>query len=297
MEKVKIIGGHGMGDCLMAFQCASIVRSFGNPVEVIISSRQEIYETLHHLFGKSFDMIGVPEMYASDNNLLKNSSLFDYLSNGVKETYYVIPDLLFNNEHSFDYFKYHTSPQMIRNIRLLNGSIAKDKSIYVGLISTTPGYSYSDTTNLVRILANNLPDYSIHLPVINSWANKEISGFDNLNDMPDNVLVHKNETLSQSMDTLRKCCYFVGTDNGPSHIAYHMGIPRLLLDPQFNLTPWIARWREDFLESVPIYSEVSSVAETVILNIKFPQTTLLPRMNVMLSRKIDLAAEMFMKKY
>lgn len=278
MSKILIIGGHGIGDCLMSLQCARKVQEQGIDPTIIIGSREEVFAPLSYLFEDQFTLKWVDETYTANNNLLHDESLFKYLSDGYDETYYVIPDLLFNNKHSFDFIKFHTSPQSIRSTRLLNEGRKMEKIVYLGMMSTTPGYMYGEPLALAMSIAYAVPTHTIYFPIVTKWAGKDIKTIVLPNTMPNNLKIVVDPTLNESLDVLSKSCYFVGTDNGPSHLAYHFGIPRILLDPQFNKLPWIARWREDYLESVPISSSVEQITDTVNINISTPQTTLIPRM-------------------
>lgn len=295
MERVLIIGGHGMGDCLMAFQCAKIVEEHGVRYKLLISARDEVYKPLFKLFGNHFIMEQIHESYAADNTILKDESLMKTVSTGYNEVYYVIPDLLFNNKYSFPYKQYSTNPQMIRSKRLLDTQADKRGFIYLGLMTTTDGYMYSEPLTLALNLAYSLPSNIIYFPIVKHWANKEIKTIDIPNKLPANLVIEYPEDLEEGLIMLSKSSYFVGTDNGPSHVAYHMGVPRLLLDPQFGKLPWIARWREDYLESIPISSSVEDIVNVVKTNLEIPQTTLVPRMTCLVNKEANWQQLLWLK--
>ena len=56
-----------------------------------------------------------------------------------------------------------------------------------------------------------------------------------------------------------------------------MGIPRLVLDPQFNKIPWMSRWKEDYEECIDINTQYTDLVNLVATNIKNPETTLIDR--------------------
>jgi hypothetical protein len=300
MSKVLVIGGHGIGDCMMAFQCATVLQWHGIQPKVIISARDEVFNPIKQLLGALFDLEQIDESYAADNNLLKDASLMAHVSKGYDEVYYVIPDLLFNNRYAFDYKKYHTNPQMIRDIKLLEftlpANVQRTNIIYLGLMTTTDGYMYSEPMSLALSLAYALPEYQIYFPVVNTWAGKMIKAIDVPNTLPNNLEVPVNPYFEDTLDILSRSCYFVGTDNGPSHIAYHLGMPRLLLDPQFNRLPWVARWREDYLESIPISSSIDNVTSIVKTNLTIPQTTLVPRMTCLVNGEANWKQLLWLKE-
>lgn len=278
MSKVAIIGGHGIGDCLLALQCATILQQHAINPKIYMSARDEVYHALDFLFRPFFDIEQVDESVAADNHLLKDESFIKSLSTEFDEIYYVIPDLLFCNKYAFDFQKYHTSPQILRSIRLLPVSEAQINMVYLGLMTTTDGYMYNEPISLALSLAYNLPNHTIYFPIITKWADKDIKPIRVPDKGPGNLIIQVDPTMDEALSNLSTSCYFVGTDNGPSHIAYHASVPRLILDPQFNRLPWIARWREDYLESIPINASVDKITDIVKMNLALPQTTLIPRM-------------------
>jgi hypothetical protein len=278
MQKILLIGAHGLGDCLLAVQCAKHLKQKGFLPTIAFSTRDEIYKPLHHLFYTQFNIKQISEAFSEDNLLLKDKALWDSITSGFDEAYYILPDLLFNNEHAFPCEKFGTNMQHLKSIKLLESQYSPTKSIYLGLMTTTPGYLYDSPVHLAQILAKILPDYQIILPMISQWASKTIPIFTIPDKAPDNLVFDVKPDFIASIEKLKQAAYFIGTDNGPSHLAYHLTIPRLILDPQYNRAPWIARWKENYLESVPITSSVFDVADLVRTNLQIPQTTLLPRM-------------------
>jgi len=272
------IGGHGLGDCLLSIQISYYLRLKNVPHINLISTRNEVFEPLHSIFGKEFQLTQIDEKYSHNNAILSDDSLL----NEIKETYisskitYNVPDLLFLNELAFDYSKYNLSPQLIKKTRtLINSNIQRENIIYCGLCSSTDGYVYNNIPILLLRLAEFLPDHQIYFPLINKW-DKEINNLGNFNiSFPDNVFIDKNPSFSDSLQWLSKGCYGIFTCNGPSHIAYHLGIPRLVLDPQFYRIPWMARWKEDYDDCIPINTDYNQICKIVSSNIQYPQTKMI----------------------
>ena len=277
MTKVLIIGGHGLGDCLLALQCAKVVESRGIKPTVYISARKEIFDALYDVFYKT-PMTRIDESYSENNLVLRSVSKMKELSEGFDEVYYVIPDLLFNNKYAFNFDKYCTNPQSIRSLRLLDSYVPKKNIVYLGLMTTTRGYMYYNPVGLAINLAKELANYEIYFPVVDKWASQDIEKVEIPKDIPSNLIIDKNPIFSESLLMLMQSTYFIGTDNGPSHIAYHAGINRILLDPQYGRLPWIARWREDYSESVPISTSIGIITHIAKCNLKVIQSTLIPRM-------------------
>ncbi len=273
------IGGHGLGDCILSLQISYLLNQQHIKHKTLISTRNEVYKPLWYIFGNVLDVEQINENIAHENRIITDKSLQSELKskyNALNITYNV-PDLLFRSPLALDYKQYGLNPQLIKKTRILNGHFAKkEKIIYCGLTTTTKGYTYENIPILLRSLAEHLPDYTIYFPKVKRW-DKEIN-YDNFNiSFPKNVFIHDDPTFEESLDWLVKSEYGIFTCNGPSHIAYQLGIPRLILDPQFNRIPWMSRWKEDYEECVPINTNYSDVVKLVDANIKYPQTTLIDR--------------------
>ena len=280
MDSILInIGGHGLGDCTLALQISYLLKYKCIKHKTLISTRDEVYRPLFHIFSEELDFDHIDEKYSHENALLNSKEYY----NEIAKTYnsdnitYNVPDLLFRNPLSFKYEEYGLNPQLIKKTRILAHHFPyKDKIIYCGLTTTTKGYTYENIPILLRSLAEHLPDYTIYFPKVKRW-DKEIN-YDNFNiSFPKNVYIDEDPVFEKSLDWLTKSQYGIFTCNGPSHIAYQIGIPRLILDPQFNRIPWMSRWKEDYEECIPINTNYSDVVKLVDANIKYPQTTLIDR--------------------
>jgi len=278
MDSLINIGGHGLGDCILSLQISYLLKDKNIPHTNLISTRNEVYKPLWQIFRNEFNLKHIDEKYANDNALLKEDVILNELKNkyGNNITYNV-PDLLFKNPLAFKYEDYGLNPQLIKTTRtLIKHFSTKENIIYCGLCSTTDGYIYKDIPSLLRLIAEYLPDYTVYFPFIKKW-DKEINNLGNFSiNFPSNVFIDHNPSFENSLEYLSKSKYGVFTCNGPSHIAYQLGIPRLVLDPQYGRIPWIIRWKEDFQECLPISLDKESIAK-VIYNIVIPQTTMLDR--------------------
>ena len=278
METLINIGGHGLGDCLLSLQISYHLKANNIDHINLISTRNEVFDPLYSIFGKEFKLIQIDEKYAHENAILMNDSLLNEIRNTYNSSSitYNVPDLLFLNKFAFDYSKYNLSPQIIKKTRtLINYDTKKENIIYCGLCSSTDGYIYNNIPLLLFRLAEFLPNHQIYFPLINKW-DKEITNLGNFDiSFPDNVFIDKNPDFSNSLKWLQKSCYGIFTCNGPSHIAYHLGISRLILDPQFYKIPWMARWKEDYEDCIPIEIDVNNIAKLVFTNINYPQTKMI----------------------
>jgi hypothetical protein len=283
-SKLINIGGHGLGDCVLALQISYLLKLKNIKHQTLISTRNEVYKPLSHIFSKELDFEQIDNKYAHENALLNNQEYYNELVKTHNSNYitYNVPDLLFRNPLAFNYAEYGLNPQLIKKTRVLSHHFSyKEKIIYYGLTTSTNGYMYENIPILLKGLAEHLPDYTIYFPKVKSWDKdiNYIGAFDI--QFPSNVYIHENPSFEDSLDYLTKSCYGIFTCNGPSHIAYQIGIPRLILDPQFDRIPWMSRWKEDYEECIPLNTEYNDVINLIVNNIKYPETTLIDRKKIL----------------
>lgn len=286
----------GGGGSILAVQSAFYVRKHGKTPIILCPHRDEVFKPFKYLFKNKYECVQVPESHP--DLILKSGKRAIGLDDN-DEIYLIYPDGLYLNPFAFDYKKYKTTPQTIKSTRVLTDKFDPlSGHIYIGLISSTSGYLYHDIPALLTSLSEALPDCKIHTPIIDKWAGKDID-MGKFEDLAKNIILYKNPDFISQIDLLSRCEYGIYTDNGPSHISYALGQTRLLLDPYFGLSrqclPFIARWREDREDSVRIDSCPKDIARTVKLNLKYPQTTLIPRNTVLLNPEADWPKELLFK--
>jgi hypothetical protein len=274
------IGGHGLGDCILSLQISYLLKEKCFKHTTLISTREEVYKPLWHIFANELDIHRIDSKYADDNALLHNENYIkeiasEYNSDNIT---YNVPDLLFRNPLAFKYNDYGLNPQLIKKTRVLTRHFGKKENIiYCGLLTTTRGYMYHNIPLLLRSLAEHLPNYTIYFPKIKAW-DKDLDYIGDFNiNFPSNVWIDDNPQFEKSLDILTKSKYGIFTCNGPSHIAYQIGMPRLILDPQFNRIPWISRWKEDYEECIDINTDYNDITRLVVNNINNPETLLVDR--------------------
>lgn len=278
MSKLVNIGGHGLGDCILSLQISHLLKERNIEHINLISTRNEVFEPLNYIFGNKFKLIQIEEKYAHENAIIDNIDFQKDIKTkyGSDDITYNVPDLLFKNPLGLNYKKYGLEPSVIKQTRVYtDNSTQKKDIIYCGLCSTTEGYIYENIPLLLIRLAEFLPSYTIYFPVINKW-DKEINNLGNFDiSFPSNVFIDKNPSFIDSLKWLEKSSYGIFTCNGPSHLAYQLGIPRLVLDPQFNKIPWMARWKEDYNDCIPINTDINSIAQLVYANLNTPQSKMI----------------------
>ena len=158
---------------------------------------------------------------------------------------------------------------------------------------------YYNIPELLKLIAQKLPNYQIYFPKLKSW-DKDIVHIGDFNiSLPNNVFIDEDPNFNDSLDILCKSEYGIFTCNGPSHIAYQLGVPRLILDPQFNKIPWISRWKEDNEECIDINTSTELVSNIVLHNIENPETLLVDRKIILylITNGYNNWKEIFLLKY
>lgn len=302
-KQTLIIAPGAIGDSILAFQCAHFAKQAGEQVLVGVSARDDVFNIIHYVFSDLFDIVRLPEPLTSNHALLKESNPLDYLRDNfsallnINKFYYVVPDLLFNNPYHFQYQAYGLkTPNIIKQQRLLLNSklvIGQAKKIiYLAPHSSTPGYEYPDFNNLILALAESLSEYLLYLPKFTEWAGKAVfSPNDKVLKLPNLIY---SEGFEKGISYLANSCYCISTCNGPSHLAYQFGVPRLVIDPQYCKLAWDSRWKEDVCECVSNLMTCDQLANIVWANLKTPQTLLIPRVYAFTNR--DWQKELIIKE-
>jgi hypothetical protein len=276
------IGGHGIGDCILSLQISFFLSKFKIRHKNLISARSEVFDVLKFLFSSDFELEKIDEKFGENNAIISDPNLQEELKTkfNSSDLTFNVPDLLFRNPLAFNLLKYNLSPQIIKQHRLLvatNSLESKENIIYCGLSTSTENYVYYDIPSLLKSLAKELPDWKIYFPLLSKW-DKPINNLGDFSgEFPENIIIDKDPSFQSSLEILKKSKYGIFTCNGPSHIAYHLGIPRLILDPQFGKLPWIARWKEDYQECIPLSTSIKEVLTIVVNNVLVPQTQMFDR--------------------
>ena len=278
---VVIVISGGVGDQIEGLKCAHHIPKT-KKVKILSCSRNEVFAPLKHLFGNQFEIEQIPESYAENYRLLFDQSLMKTLKGDADEIYFSCPDTLYSGPYAFNYKKYDVSLPVLKSTRLLLNKYEPQHEIYLGLMSTTPGYLYKEIVYLAKRLADNLPEYLIHLPILPKWANQDICIPDvPVENPPANLICYYDPDFIEQLELQRRCCYGIYTDNGCSHTSFHFGQPRIVLDPRFEKSMWISRWKENPGDCIDINTSVIDIIRLVVTNLKIPQTQLLPHKYVL----------------
>ena len=288
----------GIGDQLQGFVVAKLLQDRGQEVAVNCCARNEVYRVLDYLFHGKLPIAQLPE--DTGDKLANDDSFFQEMTKG-EEAYLVWPDLLFRHPRSVGLLtKQFLRLNSVKSLRLFADDFSFcDKRIYVGLVTSTEGYLYPKIPELLDELSATFPDYEIYFPLVKQWADKKLNlgHFDRSFD--GNVNIDTEPHIVLSIERMMDSAYCICTDNGPSHIAYHTGMNRLLLDPRFGYNnqtiPWAARWRETLDDSVPLELDPKTITQIVKTNLQCPQTRLIPQRVVAMNLGKDWSKELLFK--
>ena len=301
MSRVIIFNAHGVGDAILSFKVASFIENDSKAlIDIISCTRNEVCEPLYYLFGDRFNLKQhiLREQWGENNWIVDNIKEVKATYPNYDEYYYVIPDLLFRAKQlSFDYKKYNTHPQLIKQTRILTHKWQPTKRIFVGLATSTPGYLYDNVGLLLRDLAQYNPDREIYFPKLDHWAGVRID-YGNLSDMPHNVTIKESPNFIESIDALMASEYSITTDNGFMHLSYELGIRHLILDPRYGNNRnviWQARWRPSMENSIPIQSHANMIARLVRTNLEVEQTNMINKNFVLNNLNSDWSRELLFK--
>lgn len=286
--------GGGAGDSVQALNYAHYLQ-INNNVDVLCFMRDETFRPLKYLFGKQFNLIQHKEREKFFENywVINNQDVLKAEFPDYDKIEFHVPDLLMRK---IDWTDIPVHPQVIKQTRLLTEKWSPENRIYVGMNTSTPDYHYNFTPELIKRLAIELPNYQIYFNNITEWAGKKINNGD-FSNLPLNVEYVENQDFCESLEWLRKSCYCVCLDNGVSHFAYQLGIPRLLLSRRLevNGVAWLARWYEDLNECVPYTYAPFQLAQCVKINVQIPQTTLINRQIVLNNPMTDWTKALIFK--
>lgn len=298
-EIVNLICNGGVGDCLQAFPIQHFIYKANKYPLIHVSARNEVFEPLQFLAEginklEQLDESLFDEFLKDDNRIKKELNLHEN-----DEFYLIQPDLLYRHKNSFNYKKYNTTPENIRNTRTLMDKWKPEKLISLFLLSNTINYSYFDIGGLAREIALLLSDFTIYLPVLENWANKTIPKIKLPQNLPSNIEVDTKPNFIENIKKAYKSYYTITGDNAFSHICHHLGTRRLVLDSRFpcnkNSIPWVSRWFENINDHVNIENFPKDLAKLIETNIKIEQTNLLPKDYVLRNLNSDWAWDLLFK--
>lgn len=262
MNDIIIWSCGGVGDQTLAFRLSFILKQLYPNLNIINNCcvRPETAEILS-ILGYKF-------------NTCQESSL-DNIGFVRENEYLIWPDKLFRGLGSFPLKKYCITNFIVKQTRTLLGKWKPENIITINLNSITAGYQYHSIPQLIRNLSLSFPNHIIYVPMLSEWNNIPMDLY-YLPDYPKNVIIDNNPKFEKSFEMLCKSEYAITTDNGIMHICHDLGMPYLVLDPQYNRIAFSARWRAfGNYHSIPINSLVEDVIGVIKTQLEIPETQMI----------------------
>lgn len=298
-EIVKLVTGGGVGDALCGLTPQFAVYNNKKTPFLYACVRDEVFKPLSFLF-EGINTIKQLEESDFDNFLANDRFLLSKVEAGEKDEVYLnIPDILYKHPRAFDYKKYNTTPELLKTTRVLTNKWQPENIISLFLLSNTTGYSYFDIGGLAKELGKLLPNFQIYLPILTKWANKPIPSIKIPEGCPSNVYIDENPDFIENIKIAYKSYYAIVGDNALSHITYHLGCRRLVLDSRFptnrSSIPWVSRWHENINDHISIDNFARDIGQLVKTNVEIEQTNLLPKNYVLNNRHSDWNRDLIIK--
>jgi len=289
---INIISGNGCGDVLMSFRLTDLLKKKGHDVYNYCCVRGEVNNMLKTILYQKFNFTKLPE--DDYERLLVDENYFNQLKLS-DETYFVIPDKLFRGKKSFPLKKYHLTGFAIKQNRLLIDKWTPENRISINLNSITENYSYHSIPELVKKIGLKFPDKNIYVPILTKWKNMEMPRYDFKN-ISSNIVIDYNSPFEKVFDLLCKSEYVISADSAIMHLCFDLGLPHIILDPQYNRVAWESRWRESgFYNSIPITALVEDIVDYVYTQITIPETQMIGADKIF-RQKRDYSRELIFKE-
>jgi hypothetical protein len=276
-----IITSGGIGDCLESLKAASLYQLHNDePVEIYVNSHQEIVDFINKC--TYFPALRCPErknnFNDAENPLNLPKEFLDGLFKEFSSVYSCFPDSLGTAPFDFPWFRFVKSYKEFIRTKVhfrpptISPAINPDtKNIFIHATSITPekNYSLSSLQSLVSLL--NSLNCNIIICRASQWKGEKLpffckGKFYDLVDRP----------IEEAVSTLQRSDYFIGIDSSFAHIAYHLGIPRLVLQQHFNQPFHLARYHEDVTDDIPLNIGPEQIFNRVALNLREPYTMAIP---------------------
>lgn len=298
--KSAFITAGGIGDTLQTLQAATLfydknIEKFQiNPTSLPVPRRPDIYVNSHQeivdFVNKCtyFSAYSCPERVGgfkdSENPLNLKTDFLDELHKKYDKVFAVTPDFLFQAPLSFPWFEYCKSYKRFMQTQVYTKTQddfchdainPNTKNIFFNFTSVTLEKNYSLPFVQKIIDLFNKTSYNIIIARTSNWKGTPIPFFaqGRFYDLVD-------KPIEEVMGVLNKCDYFCGIDSAFSHISYHLGLPRLILQYQYNQPFHIVRYQNDTTDCIPLNVPPEQVFNRIMLNLRDPITQALPQFNI-----------------
>lgn len=294
MNAIIVTGG--IGDVLVGLQAGMLIGP--EKCHIFVNSHKEILDFVQKC--TYFHVLPCPERQPllpdAENPLNLPRQFLKGLHQDYQKVYSCFPDGLGLNPFAFPWYQYVKSYKEFLRVKIpikvnvLDHGNAPPINVFCNFTSVTleKNWPLPKVQKFVDFL--NKTRYNVIIARTSGWKGVQIPFFCvgkyyDLVDLPIETVVN----------ALAKCNYFVGIDSGLAHIAYHLGIPRVVLQRHFN-TPWhIVRWQNETDCCLPLEAGAEMVLDRLMLNLRNPITVAIPS-NISVPALVN-AKQMLIQKY
>lgn len=248
---------------------------------IYVNSHQEIVDFINKCtYFKAYPCPArVNNFRDAENPLNLPSGFIDNLFNSYNNVYSCFPDALGQAAFSFPWFQYvksykgflQTKIRIKTQENFIHEAINKNtKNIFIHPTSVTFQKNYPLMALQELINKLNSSNYNVIISRTSQWKGTQLPFF-----LQGKYYDLVDRPIEDVVNVMNNCDYFVGIDSGLSHIAYHLGLPRLVL--QYDNNPYhIARYHEDVTDDLPLSSSPEQIFNRIMLNVRDPLTYSLP---------------------
>lgn len=279
MSSAFIVTG-GLGDSLLGL-CAPTHWQMHNdePIKIYVNSHQEICDFVEKCTYFDAEMCpartgGFPD---PENPLNLPPEFLDQLHKEHEHVWSSFPDSLGQAPFGFPWFQYVRSYKeyMRTKVSLRCGTVKSPaqtkKHIFLHMTSVTLEKNYSLTKLQTLVNIFNQTNYEVVIARTSQWKGTPLPFF-----CTGKYIDLVDQPIERICMEIRDSDYFVGIDSSMAHIAYHIGIPRIVLQQHHNSPFHLVRYHEDVCDDMSLESSPEQIANRVLLNLKDPLTENIP---------------------
>lgn len=269
----------GLGDALLGLIAPTLYQLHNEePIRIFVNSHQEIVDFINKC--TYFQAEKCPERtggFADPENPLNLPPEFlEKLHKDYDHVYSCFPDALGQAPFAFPWFKYAKSYKdfMRTKVHMKVNQLftpRNTKIVFIHATSVTLEKNYP-LTKLQRLMDMfNKTHYAVELARTSSWKGAPLPFFC--------MGVYKDivdRPIEEVVSLMAQADYFIGIDSGLAHIAYHLGLPRVVLQQHFNQPFHLARYHQDPTDDLPLDIPPEVIFTRAMLNIKDPITQAIP---------------------
>jgi len=287
MFKAAIIVCGGIGDVLYGLRAATILKNIPHKeesdvgIDIFVNSHSEITDFINTC--TEFKAKQCPErdnlMPEPENPLNLPMEFIDQLYKDYNMVFACFPDGLGLNPFAFPWYAFcRTYKDFLRTrvkitipTEVLNAESVSGRAVFIHANSVTPqkNWPLSELNKLIGMF--NGTNFHPVVARLSRWKGEPIPFYcaGNFTDLCDKPIVN---VLAHLLFAKHAICI----DSGLAHCAYHLGVPRTVLQQHFQQPFHMVRWQEDTSDMIPLGATAEQIFNRVMLTIKEPMAYMIP---------------------